>query len=159
MLRLRPGENWALDDHVPDSLADNVIMIGWARAPGLLDPALNRQDFRPLIAKFYPQHSTGTLGAGAGNMWRFVREMEVGDLVVVPDGASLFVAQVTGPPTWMEDKVEADTAYRRPVIWLNDKRPTPRSKASSLLQTRLGNMRTCLNISDLLGDVQALLRP
>lgn len=54
-------------------------------------------------------------------MWRFIREMNVGDLVVVPHGSEFYVAEVSGPAMYDESKVEEDTAYRRNVKWLNDK--------------------------------------
>ncbi len=46
-------------------------------------------------------------------MWRFIRDMQVGDLVVVLYGPSFYVAEVTGPPIYIKSKVDDDTAFRR----------------------------------------------
>lgn len=102
-------------DKVPEALRENQLIIGWAYAKGLLDPKLTWDEFREIISKAYYSEEPTMLRAGvaAGNMWRFVREMKVGDLVVVPHGRLFYVARITGPATYDPERSEDDTSYRR----------------------------------------------
>jgi predicted Mrr-cat superfamily restriction endonuclease len=66
-------------------------------------------------------------------MWRFLREMKVGDLVVTPHGPAFYVGEVASGPSHSPEFVEDDTAFRRSVRWLNGKRPIPRTQARAAL--------------------------
>jgi len=90
-------------------------------------------------------------------MWRFIREMNDGDFVVVPYGSDFYVAKITGPATFVADKQSEDTAYRRDVDWLNDKNPIPRSYAKSALISRMKTYGTCASATDLVEEVQDCL--
>jgi predicted Mrr-cat superfamily restriction endonuclease len=118
VLRIAPGGK----DKVPEALSADEIIIGWAQAGGLLDPTLKWEEFRETIRRaYYSEELTlRKAGAAAGHMWRFIRDMKTGDFVVVPYGADFFVAEITGPATFDTSKVDDDSAYRRPVKWLND---------------------------------------
>lgn len=91
-------------------------------------------------------------------MWRFIREMAVEDLVVVPYGPEFYVAQIKGPATFDADKVDDDTAYRRKVSWLNNKKPIPRATARSALISRMKIQGTCAYATDLLDQIEECLR-
>ena len=82
VLRIAPSRI----DRVREALATNTIIIGWSQLPQLLDPNLSYDQFRQIIHDRC--HPTDTdyqkSGSDAGKMWRFIREMDNGDLVVVP---------------------------------------------------------------------------
>ncbi len=147
-------------DRVAEALASSQIIIGWAEAKGLLDKKLTWGEFRSIISETYHagEISLRKAGSGAGHMWRFVREIDVGDLVVVPHGSDFYVAEVTSPAMYDESKVEEDTAYRRNVKWLNDKNPMPRGLAKSALVSRMKNQGTCARATDLLPQVEECLK-
>jgi restriction endonuclease Mrr len=84
--------------------------------------------------------------------------MKKGDLVVVPVGASFYVAQVEGDASFAPDKVQEDSAYRRPVLWLNDKKPIPRHLARSALLSRMKVQGTTAEADDLLADIHECLK-
>jgi predicted Mrr-cat superfamily restriction endonuclease len=115
-------------DRVPEALSTDQVIIGWAEAEGLLDPALTWDQFREIVRNAYYADETSLRKAGAagGHMWRFIREMKLGDLVVVPYSAEFFVAEITGPATYNRSSVATDSAYRRSVRWLNEKRAISR---------------------------------
>jgi len=147
-------------DRVPEALEDNQLIIGWADAEGLLDPELEWSQFRALIGnEYYPaEPNLRRAGAAAGHMWRFIREMRVGDLVVVPHGRDFFVAKVTEPAIYDKGKKADDASYRRPVDWLNGKKPIPRSIARAALISRMKTQGTCANATDLLYEIMECLR-
>jgi predicted Mrr-cat superfamily restriction endonuclease len=129
VLRIAPGGV----DKLPEALSADQLIIGWAAAGGLLDPALTWDLFREIIrAAYYSEEPTRRrAGAAAGHMWRFIREMKLGDLVVVPYGADFLVAEITGPAIYDPSKVKDDSAYRRSVKWLNAKKLIPRRYAAA----------------------------
>ena len=155
VLRVAPSEM----DRVPEALESNQIIIGWANADGLLDKQLDWAGFREIVrATYYRDDKTlHRAGAAAGHMWRFIREMEAGDLVVVPYGSEFYVAQVAGEAIYLQDKQSEDTAYRRPVKWLNAKQPIPRSYAKSALISRMKIQGTSASATDLLDEIRDCL--
>ena len=146
-------------DRVPEALSSNQIIIGWALADGLLDPSLSWEEFREIIRKTYYENEENLRkpGGAAGHMWRFIREMSVGDLVVVPYWSDFYVAKVEGSASYDESRTGEDTAYRRDVQWLNDKKPIPRSLARSALVSRMKTQGTCASATDLLQHVRECL--
>ncbi len=107
----------------------------------------------PPVEQDWPQ---GTCG-------RFIREMNPGDLVVIPHqselhGAEFYVAEIEGPAVHIADKVIDDTAYRRRVKWLNNKRPIPCDIVKSALSSRMKNRGTCTDATDLLTEINDALQ-
>lgn len=143
-------------DRVNIALSNNQIVIGWAKAKGLLDKNLSWEEFRKIISEVYyaNEGSFRKAGVASGHMWRFIREMNIGDLIVVPHGANFYVATVSGDATHDESKTPEDTAYRRNVDWLNNKEPIPRSLAKSALISRMKIQGTCAHASDLLSEIK-----
>ena len=142
-------------DRVEEALQNDTLIIGWAYADGLLDDTLEWEEFRQILQDCYYKGESSLRRAGnaAGHMWRFIREMEMGDLVVVPHGSEFYVGQVTAKATYDRTKLEQDTAYRRPVVWLNNKRGIPRSTAKSALISRMKTQGTCASATDLLDQI------
>ncbi|WNK19589.1 restriction endonuclease [Halomonas piscis] len=155
VLRVAPSEI----DRVPEALEFNQIIIGWANADGLLDKALDWVGFREIVrATYYRDDKTlHRAGAAAGHLWRFIREMEAGDLVVVPYGSEFYLAEVAGEAIYLQGKQSEDSAYRRPVKWLNTKQPIPRSYAKSALISRMKIQGTSALATDLLDEIRDCL--
>jgi len=111
VLRIAPGGA----DKVPEALRLGELIIGWAEAGGLLDSNLRWESFREIVRRAYyaDQSDLRRAGGAAGHLWRFIREMTPGDLIVVPYEADFFVAGVSGPATFDRTKVNDDSAYRR----------------------------------------------
>jgi len=155
ILRITPGNH----DRVPEALDSNEIIIGWAQAAGLLNLKLEWEQFRKIVsdAYFADEHTLRRAGSAAGHLWRFIREMEPGSLVVVPYWSEFYVAEVTGAASYDKAKVEDDTAYRRSVRWLNEKRAIPRQLARSALLSRMKAQGTSVDATDLLDEIKSCL--
>lgn len=152
ILRMRPSGT----DRVPQALCENQITIGWGDAGrSLLDKQLSWEEFRTIISKrYYPHEKTlRKAGSAAGHMWRFIREMTEGDLVVVPYGSEFYVAEVSGPADYGPSKGE-DIAYWRKVDWRNHKQAIPRRTARSALISRMKSQGTCVCASDVLVEIE-----
>lgn len=154
VLRISPSG----EDRVPEALEEGDLIIGWSEAEGLLGET-NWYDFREIIYQtFYSDQETyRRAGAAAGNMWRFIHEMKEDDYVVVPHGSEFYVGRVAGPPRREEDHIQDDTAYRREVLWLNDKQPIERKLARAALQSRMKAWQTCVRASGLVDEIVDVL--
>jgi len=151
VLRISPGGL----DLVPEAIEQNEIIIGWG-VPGLLEPNLKRSKFRGIISEhFYPQaQNLRKAGAASGHMWRFINEMNNGDLVVVPHNSKFYVAEVSGDAIFSKEHPRSGSTYRRPVRWLNGKKPIPRIIAKSALTSRMKTQGTCTGASDLFAEIE-----
>jgi predicted Mrr-cat superfamily restriction endonuclease len=152
VLRMAPrGADW-----VPEALAADEISIGWGEAAGLMEPALDYWKFRDVVKRdYYPDAATyQQAGSVAGMLWLFIREMQAGDLVVVPhEGKEFYVSSVAGMARYLPDEVSEHTAFRRQVTWLNDKRPIPRRNARAALQSRMKSRQTLVDASHLVDEI------
>lgn len=155
VLRIAPGD----EDKVPEALRSGELIIGWAEANGLLDSNLSWESFRDIVRRAYyaDQPDLRRAGGAAGHLWRFIREMKLGDLVVVPNGSNFFVGEVAGPATYNPAKVNDDSAYRRAVRWLNAGKPISRQLARSALVSRMKTQGTCADATDLLEEIKQCL--
>lgn len=155
VLRIAPGRK----DRVLEALESNHLIIGWAWAAGLLNLELEWEEFREIIREAYYSDDENLRRAGnaGGHMWRFIRDMKVDDLVVVPYGSEFYVGKIKGAAIYDESKVDEDSAYRRPVNWLNGKSPIPRTIAKSALLSRMKTRGTTADARDLVEEIDDCL--
>ena len=152
-LRIKPsGIN-----RLREALEKDQIIIGWANALGLLDEKLDMNAFKDIIRNAYENSNSHQVGQFTGHMWRFIREMKPGDLVVVPSDSSVYFAEITGDAFFLEEKQKDDTSYRRPVKWLNDKESIPKDITKNYFSSKFGQ-GTSGSPPDLLKKVEACLQ-
>ena len=84
--------------------------------------------------------------------------MSEGDLVVVPYGSEFYVTRVTGPAKYDPLKIDEDTAYRRPIEWLNNKKPIARRLARAAFQSRMKAYQACVSASDIISEIQEVVK-
>lgn len=145
------------DNILEHCLANDRIAIGWPGVCQLLDDTLQWQAFRDAIhQRFYSDaDSMRRAGSAGGHLWRFLRTLEPGDLVVVPaPWGEFYVCEVTGAP--QPGDLPA-VGFWRPVRWLNDKQPIPRSIAHSVLQSRMKVYGSTATADDLVPDIQSVV--
>ena len=154
-LRIEPSKI----NRLPEALASDQIIIGWSRTEGLLGESLSRDEFRGMISNIHyrGEKTQRRAGHATGNMWRFIREMNIGDLIVVPSDSGFYVARILGPATYDKSRIEDDTAYRRKVEWLNDKKPIDYAKAEPGLQEKLKERYISRNASRWLKEIKECL--
>jgi hypothetical protein len=146
ILRLAPlGQ-----DLTQEALEKDEIFVGWKEVKGLLEKD-TFDDFRKLVKDTYKIENNHSVANFATSLWGFLKEMKTGDYVVVPSGDQFYVAEVVGDPYYDESHPVA--AHRRPVRWLNDKKPIPRELASDALRSRMRTPGTLLHTSKLVADI------
>jgi predicted Mrr-cat superfamily restriction endonuclease len=144
------------------SLPKNVIVNGWSTAKKLIGEK-DYWTFREIIRKAcYPNEKTLLkAGYGASTMWRFLDGMAVGNWVVVPHwGRVFYLAEITGNAFYDDTAaaIKTDSCYRRPVRWLNDKKPINRDFAKSKLISRMKTQQTSAEAGDLIDEICDALR-
>jgi len=75
----------------------NVVAIAWEKM-GDLAQLKTREDFKKKYEQVYPNAKPGAIPVSAGQLYRFVREMKVGDIVIFPlkRSAEIRLGRVTG---------------------------------------------------------------
>ena len=98
-------------------LDENMIAIGW---PGIGDLSFvrTRDDIEQALGTEY-ESSPRQLGQAKGNLFRFVREIEPDDYVVVPDGGDVYFGVVTSDYRYVVDDEERACPHQRNVNWRN----------------------------------------
>jgi restriction system protein len=94
----------------------NVVAIGWEKMGGL-SRLKTREDFKKRHEEVYPDVKPGAIPVSAGQLFRFVREMKVGDVVIFPlkRTSEIWLGRVTGDYTY-----DASESYPNlhSVVWL-----------------------------------------
>ena len=143
-------------------LPNDVIVTGWSAAKGL-EKICDWGKARQIIKRacYASDDNYRRAGGGTASVWNFIHEMNPGDYVVVPHrGGVFYAAEISGDPVVDRSPAasKADAVYRRPVKWLNDKRPIPRDFVKSGLRSRLKIRQTTVAASDFVEDIVNALR-
>lgn len=99
-------------------LNKDVIAIGWKEFGDLTKVDANRDAFKAHYLKAYPDAKKGQIANGAGMLFRFIHEVQIGDYVVFPSktGRKINIGTVEGD-YYFED-ADGEYVQRRKVKWL-----------------------------------------
>ena len=121
---VRAGRDGAEEQH---NLDHSVVSIGWDELGEGLDSFADREEFGKHLYEHFADRG-GTRSA-RDQIWRFGKEIEVGDLVVMPqkrpelNGQRLIaIGRVIGPYDYDPSQPE-DAQQRRKVEWLQTDLP------------------------------------
>lgn len=117
-------------------------------------------DWRVFNKKFIPVYLAGhpgktKIGAGlaCGALWTVSKGIQIGDLVMCPDGAGKYrVGEVSGNYRYQAGGV---LPHRRPVMWLNT--TVDRAAMSEALRNSAGSIGTASNITKHSEELRTLL--
>src|SRR3989442_9209107 len=65
-------------------LKHDCIAVGWAKVGDLGKLKADREAFKARVAEAYPDRKAGAIPVDAGQLYRFVHEIEPGDIVAYP---------------------------------------------------------------------------
>lgn len=114
MWMVRAGERaWRFDEFEKGQL----VSIGWENLGSLAGLAV-REEFSRRVAERYPDGKREWIAASAGQVYRFVRELKVGDAVVTYNPAEriYLLGTVTGEYQY-KPQASADQPHQRTVKW------------------------------------------
>lgn len=136
-------------DWSEEALKSSQIYMGWAKAEGLIEKA--NSDYyilRQAIKDQFYSSSTdySKAGAAAGQLWRFIKEVTPGAIVVIPCLDGVCVGEVVSECMYNSEYVEEDRAYYHDVKWRHDN-PIKRSLFRNDLQRAMKSQWTITDIS------------
>lgn len=110
------GESGRLYD---DFRERGVVAIGWTQLAGTAKPGMSRPELIALYQLAEPNTKTGTIIAGASQVWRFINEIKPGDFVVTYSRANrtYLIGKVTGPYAYKPEWADEGMPQIRPVEW------------------------------------------
>lgn len=102
-------------------LSQDVVALGWTAMGDLSKLPPNRSGFKKAYAAAYPDAKKGAIPLSAGQLFRFVHEMQIGDLVAYPSKSDhrIHIAKVTGN-YFFSDNHKRSYPHQRRVEWLRD---------------------------------------
>lgn len=100
-------------------LKHNVVALGWDIMGDLATLPPDREAFKERVAKVYPDHKPGAIPNFAGQMYRFLYEMQIGDLVVYPSkrDRQIHIGKIEGT-YFYKTQPESTYPHHRAVHWL-----------------------------------------
>jgi len=133
--------------------ARGIVAIGWVEMEDC-SSLKTRDDFRSAHMQAYP--NSRSPGGQSGQVYRFVREMQVGDTVLSPDPSSreVLVGEVTGE--YRYDPTPTDGAYPqvRDVKWRGR---MPRDKMKPQFRSSVGGQATIFTVEGYGDEIKAIL--
>jgi hypothetical protein len=106
----------------------NIVTIHWQEFDDELSAIQDREALKKLYSEKIPQENTNQVAAGASQVWKFCKEIERGDLAVLPlhdpqhpkaPPEKFAIGEVTGPYRYRTDMAEeVEIMHTRDVRWL-----------------------------------------
>ena len=127
------------------ALDEGLIILGWEELPDL-SKATSIDEIVEVVREAYPDSSPRRIDNWAHQLWRFIRIMQLGDLVVMPQKYKPVIAigSLAGD---YEYHADAQGSYRhvRRVKWLNSE--VERAAVGGDLRDSIGSLLTVSELS------------
>jgi len=152
MWMVRAGQGAGYIDEFIDR---NLVAIGWSLA-GLIEVGESRETITSKISDAWPTMSRGKKAISAGQIFRFLNEIQVGDKVVTydPSRRIYHVGEIISQPRYEPSTLE-DFPRVRDVKWLGD---VSRDTISTSTKNTLGAISTLFLLSgEACGEIEARL--
>ncbi len=136
-------------------LKENCVAIGWQKMGDLGSLAPKREAFKARAAETYPEMKPGAIPVSAGQMFRFVHEIMVGDIVVYPSKRDrhIHVGHIEGAYTYAPAK-EPGYPHQRSVTWLH---AIPRTRFSQGALYEIGSALSLFQIKTYADEFRAVM--
>lgn len=111
------------------------------------------KEYIPVFMKATGSTSKVAAGLACANLWVVAKGMNVGDILLCPDGSGTYhVARITGPYLYVPS---GPLPHRRPVDWLPV--TVQRSEMSEELRRSTGSIGTVANITKYAAELESLI--
>lgn len=131
----------------------NIVAIGWYGIGSLFSKS--REELKKVLSGEPYSLSGLALGNAYATVDIFVNQMDVGDLVLVPDGDDIYFAEIVSD-YYFDATVDNESdgyPHQRRVKWLSD---TSRKELTMALRSSLKVHRTAANLSHHAEEIDAL---
>lgn len=131
------------------------IAVGWSEASGL-DKEPDWDRFKAIIRDAYAPHwptmNEQSLALQASSAFQFIRNIRVGDLVLIPMPGAFLAAKILSDVYYDEAGRDSDSTWKHKVEWRTSQ-PVARSYCGNSMQRRLKVRQTCVNVNDLRNEI------
>ncbi|WLD14659.1 restriction endonuclease [Planctellipticum variicoloris] len=127
-------------------LKRNCIGLGWERIGDLAAIAPDREAFKASVIAAYPEKKPGAIPNNAGQLFRFVQEIQVGDLVAYPSkqDRQIHLGRITGGYRY-DTSLEPGYPNLRGVQWV---RAVPRTHFTQGALYEIGSAMSLFQIKN-----------
>ncbi len=131
------------------------VAVGWVDMGDLGQISPDRDAFKQRVTQVYPNIKPGAIPNYAGQLYRFVHEMQVGDLVAYPDKfeRKIYLGEVTGAYAYDPNK-SSDYPNIRAVKWLGS---FPRTQFSQGALYEVGSAMSFFQVKNFADEFRAAL--
>ena len=155
----RPKHAWMVRAGNDNELADivqerEVVAIGWENM-GDVSGLDTRATFKRRYREVNPEASDGRVAVNAGQIYRFVREIQDGDYVLtyIKSSREVLIGLVKGPYEHLDDGYLDHCHHVRPVEWLAK---VSRDDFGTRARNSMGSTLTVFNLDDYLDQIYSL---
>ena len=136
-------------------LKKSRIAIGWADMGNLADLPTDWDTIKTKVAAVYPEAKPGAIPNYAGQFFRFVHEMKLGDWVVYPSKPErmVYLGEVTGPYQF-DPNTDAGYPNVRAVKWMKS---VPRTHFSQGALYEIGSAMSLFQVKNYAGEFRAVI--
>lgn len=147
LLRCKP--EWK--NRIKEFREKNIIAIGWPAIQ--LHQGMSPDDIEALLGTEYDYQTEGGLIHARATIDMFVNRMQIGDIVLVPDGDDIYFAEVVSDYRY-DSSFKADGyPHQRDVKWLLE---ASRKTLSDALRSSLRTQGTIANLSHHANEIENL---
>tara|TARA_B110001469_G_scaffold77765_1_gene73640 strand:+ start:579 stop:1586 length:1008 start_codon:yes stop_codon:yes gene_type:complete len=134
-------------------LKSKYIAIGWDQMPDLTTLEPNREAFKAKVQEAYPDAKKGAIPNYAGQLFRFLTELKVGDLVAYPSKRDrmIHIGEVEGGYTYTKGE---RYPHRQKVKWLKS---FPRTQFSQGALYEIGSAMSLFQVKNYTDEFLAAL--
>lgn len=140
-----------------DPIDKAYVAIGWEELGDLSHLPKDREAFKSKLAATYPLAKPGAIPVQAGVLYRFVHELNIGDLVIYPSKSDRLVniGKITGD-YFYDGTAQHEYPNRRPVQWLAH---LPRDQISQAALYEIGSAVTLFAVKNYTQEFLLALDP
>ncbi len=149
---VRGGKTGDADDIF---LIKKFIATGWPEMGDLSTLAADRNAFKKKVAETYKDEKPGAIPNYAGQLFRYVHEMKIGDIIVYPSRIDrmVHIGEIIGPYKY-DPSVSARYPNLRQVKWVKE---VPRTKFSQGALYEIGSAMTIFQVKNYADEFRLVL--
>jgi len=136
-------------------LKHGVVALGWTKIGDLSKFGSKREEFKTAVAAAYPDAKPGAIPTNAGQLFRFVNELAVGDLLAYPSKTDrmIHLGRVEGSYVY-NPKLSEGYPHQRKAKWLKE---FPRTQFSQGALYELGSAMSFFQVKTYADEYRAAL--
>lgn len=136
-------------------MSEGLIALGWNAMPDLSTIPADREAYKAEVRTAYPDMKDGAVPGSAGQLFRFVNEMAVGDLVAYPSKTDrqIHLGRIEGDYFHVPSPTH-EYAQRRKVSWL---KTVPRTQFSQGALYEIGSALSFFQIKNYADEFLAVI--